>query len=150
MLAKIEKMKGLSLTLVRLVIGALFIAHGLAKWGLWQAAPSDQMPAMMLYIMRALSIIEPVAGVLMILGAFVPVVGLVFVVIMLGAIPTKIFVFEAVFTGGWSYDLLILVSSLALASHGGGLWTVEKFMPKKKSAMSSGMPSQQPPQAPMQ
>lgn len=127
-----KKHAGWKLLILRLVIGAIFIAHGLAKWGMWQAAPSDQMPAVMLWVLRILSIVEPVFGVLTILGAGLPIVGLVFAIIMIGAIYFKITVIGVQFTGGWSYELLILAASLVMASSGGGKFSADEMMMKKK------------------
>ena len=129
------------LTILRLVVGAIFIVHGLAKFGMWEMSPSADMPVAMLWIFRILSIVEPVAGVAMVLGLFVPVVGLIFTVIMLGAIPTQIFMFQAEFAGGWAYELLILASALVLAAHGGGAWSLDDMMKKNKSAAPKPMDS---------
>lgn len=133
------------LFLLRLVVGAIFIAHGTAKFGMWQASPSADMPAMMLWIMRILSIVEPLAGVAMIAGFMVPVMAIIFAVIMLGAIPTRIFVAEVAFTGGWAYELLILTASLVLASHGGGILSMDG---KKHKGGSVSTPAASTPAAP--
>lgn len=126
---------------LRVVVGALFIAHGIAKFGMWHVAPSAEMPVAMLWIMRILSIVEPIAGIAMILGFMVPVMGLIFTVIMLGAVPVKIFMFDAVFTGGWSYELLILAAAMVLTAHGGGAWSMDEIMKKKKSSPQPQQPA---------
>ncbi|MAF13716.1 MAG: hypothetical protein CMI53_02375 [Parcubacteria group bacterium] len=132
-----KKHAAVKLLLLRLVIGAIFIAHGTAKWGMWQASPSEQLPAAMMWTLRALSIVEPIAGVAMILGLFVPIFSIVLALIMVGATYFSITKFGKPFTGGWAYELLILVSSLVLASHGGGKFSLDEMMANKKSASVS-------------
>lgn len=123
--------------LLRLTIGAIFIAHGTAKWGMWQASPSDQLPVAMMWILRILSVVEPIAGVMMILGLFVPLVAMLFAIIMVGAVYLGITQFAKPFASGWAYELLILVSSLVLASHGDGKFSLDDMMAKKKLASTS-------------
>lgn len=132
------------LFLLRLVMGAIFLAHGTAKFKGWSAPAEGLMP----WIMRILSIVEPLAGLVLVLGLFVPIASMVVAVIMVGAIYAKITQFGAPFAGGWSYDLLILASALVLASHGGGAYSLDKKMMAKKSMPKEPMnqpPAQQPP-----
>lgn len=140
-----EKHKAMSFTLLRIIVGIIFIVHGTAKWAMWGVTPSEQMPEMMLWIMRILSIVEPIAGLAMVLGLFVPIAGAVFVVIMVGAIFFKITQFGSPFvfpTGaaGWSYDLLIFGAAIVLKKNGGGWMSLDDMMAKKKLAMSATKP----------
>jgi len=127
-----------SLLILRVVVGAIFIAHGTAKWGMWQATPSDQLPAAMMWILRALSIIEPITGVAMILGLFVPIAGAIFSLIVISAIIVRITQFGTPFIfpdgPGWSYELMILASVIVLKKFGGGLLSLDEKMQAKKSA----------------
>lgn len=118
--------------------------------GMWQATPSDQLPAAMIYIMRALSVIEPITGVAMILGLFVPIAGVIFALIMISAIVVRITQFGTPFImpngPGWSYELLILASVIVLKKFGGGVLSLdEKMRAKKGSALAAPTP---PPAAP--
>ena len=139
------KHQQIGLLLLRVVVGAIFIAHGTSKWGMWQATPSDQLPAAMIYIMRALSVIEPITGVAMILGLFVPSAGAIFALIMISAIVVRITQFGTPFIfpngPGWSYELLILASVIVLKKFGGGVLSLdEKMKAKKGSAPAAPAP----------
>lgn len=145
------KHQQMSLVLLRVVVGAIFIAHGTAKWGMWQATPSDQLPAVMMWILRALSVIEPITGVAMILGLFVPIAGAIFALIMIGAMFVRITQFGTPFIfpdgPGWSYELMILASVIVLKKFGGGLLSLDAKMKAKKAGAStpSSPPSVNPP-----
>ncbi|AJY75215.1 DoxX family protein [Paenibacillus beijingensis] len=75
-------------TLMRVVLGILFLAHGISKldMGLGNVAgwfESIQLPGFLAYIV---GIIELVGGIMLILGLFTRYVSVLFIVIMLGAI----------------------------------------------------------------
>lgn len=115
---------------------------------MWQATPSDQLPAAMIYIMRALSVIEPITGVAMILGLFVPIAGAIFALIMIAAIVVRITQFGTPFImpngPGWSYELLILASVIVLKKFGGGVLSLDEKMRAKK-VTTPKPPTSQPP-----
>lgn len=140
-----EKHQQMSLLILRVVVGAIFIAHGTAKWGMWQATSSDQMPEVMLWILRILSVVEPIAGVAMILGLFVPITGAIFALIMIGAIIIRITQFGTPFIlpegPGWSYEILILASVVVLKKFGGGMLSLDEKMHANKSTAPSSNPS---------
>lgn len=118
------------LTLLRLAVGIIFLTHGLMKLGMWKMASSPQMPGSLLTLMRILSIVEPVGGVALILGVFTQIVGIAFVVVMLGAIYHKMFKWGKKFTGdgGWELDFILLAASLALILGGGGAWSLDVLL----------------------
>ena len=119
----------------------------LAKWGMWQATPSEQLPAVMMWLLRALSIIEPITGVAMILGLFVPIGAANFALIMLGAIFVRSTQFGIPFIfpdgPGWSYELLVLASVIILKKFGGGVMSLDAKMQAKKGAAPAS-PDNQP------
>ncbi len=116
--------------LLRLTVGIIFIKHGMMKIAMWKMQPSEQMPAQMLNLMRGLSIVESVAGLAMIIGLFTQLVAVVLGIVMLGAMYYKIFKWGKKFTGdgGWEFDLILLVASLALVLSNGGKWALDALL----------------------
>jgi uncharacterized membrane protein YphA (DoxX/SURF4 family) len=86
--------------------------------------PNAQMSAGVLSLMKLLSIIEPLAGLALILGIGLNLAALVLALIMIGAILMKIFVFKVGFIAlqatGWELDLALLAANLVLFLGGGG------------------------------
>lgn len=117
---------------LRLIIGAIFIYHGYQKWGMWAA--DTQATGSMLIIMRILAIAEPLGGLALIVGAWTRLASIGLLIIMLGAIYMKMFVFGAGFAGqgGWEFDLANLGALLVLATHGAGKLSCDGCYMKKK------------------
>jgi len=115
---------------VRVVLGAIFIVHGVSKLPLWQSVP-ENMPNGMLVIMKILSIVEPLGGAAMILGLGAQFVALIFVVIMVGAINVKINTWGLGFMNGWEFELLILATSLYVFFRGPGKLSLDRLICKK-------------------
>jgi len=124
MLQQLNKYYDFGLLFLRLAVGAIFIVHGLQKLAMWNMAPNAQMGAGALLLMKLLSITEPLAGAVLILGIWINLAALVLALIMLGAILMKIFVFKVGFvalqTTGWELDLALLAANLVLLLGGGG------------------------------
>lgn len=116
------------LLVLRVVIGIIFLLHGLMKLKLWKMKPSDQLPASKLYIMRLLSILEPIGALAVFAGFLTQIVAVCFGLIMLGAIGTKLG-HKAPFIGhdktGWELDLVILAACLVVLFLGGGLYSLD-------------------------
>jgi len=106
----------LSIFLLRAAVGLIFLIHGTQKWKMWKMQPSEQMPAKMISMMKMLSVAEPLAGLLLISGIFIQWAAIALAVIMIGAIYFKVLVWKKKFTevGGWEFDLLLLIASLAI------------------------------------
>lgn len=112
-----------ALLVLRLVIGAIFLYHGIQKLGLWSEAPA-QLSSTMLLIMRILSILEPLAGLAMITGLYTDVAAIVLMVVMAGAMGMKIKGNSSF--NQWEFDLLLFAGNLVIASMGAGRFTVRK------------------------
>ena len=119
---------------LRIALGSIFIAHGLLKWGLWSAAPSEQLSAGMLWILRILSIAEPLGGAAIIVGFWTPAAAIGMAVVMLGVINMKINSMHTGFIGqkgtGWELDFLVLCSALCILFVGTGKYTITKLFSK--------------------
>lgn len=115
-----------ALLLMRIALAAVFLIHGLSKRGMWKAAPSDSMPSSQLWLMRLLSVVEPLAGIGVLLGIYTTVCALALALVMIGAIYYKIAVWKKKFseTGGWEFDLVLLAAALLLAALGPGVFSL--------------------------
>lgn len=112
---------------LRIAVAAVFLTHGLAKRGMWKMAPSEQMPGLQLNLMRFLSIVEPLAGIGVLLGIFTVYSALALAIVMIGAMYFKISVWKKKFseTSGWEFDLVLLAAALMIAAAGPGVFSLE-------------------------
>ena len=71
-----------------------------------------------------LGVVESLSGALLILGYFIQYASLALIVVMLGALWSKIFKWRVPFTAsdktGWEFDLLLLAASFLIFTTGGG------------------------------
>lgn len=107
---------------LRVVIGIIFIAHGLPK-----ITQSQQMAEMMPWgagLVMVHGAVEVVGGVLLALGLITQIVAIVFGVIMIGAIFVKGTQMKTGFApmgaAGWEWDLVLLAGLLLLFLAGPG------------------------------
>ena len=123
-----------ALLAARVVLGIVLIAHGLQKLGNgWDATAAGfagmGIPAAEVAAAFAIAV-ELGGGVLIILGAFTSVVGLLVVVNMLGAL---IFAHAAggvfVGDGGWELVAMIATTALVLAAVGAGRLSLDARLP---------------------
>lgn len=103
----------------RIIVGILFLFHGIAKWG---TITSD------LFSMFGIAgVIEIIAGILIIVGYKVRWVALIAAIEMLVAF----FVIHGAkgfnpFSNGGELALMFFVSFLVLWAHGAGIWAVDR------------------------
>jgi putative oxidoreductase len=117
----------LALLLMRLLVGLVFVTSG------WSHATDpvargksiEQSPG----FTRLLGVAELAGGLGVAFGVLPQLAALGLILVMLGAIQKKIFVWHTGFWGkhgdGWHYDLLFVVMCLVIATTGGGrylLW----------------------------
>lgn len=120
-----------SLLLMRIALGAVFLAHGKMKWSMWKTPEPGEQNSMR-NMMRFLSIVEPLGGLAVIAGFFTQFAAAGFVLIMLGAIWFKIKAWKLPFIGvnatGWEFDLMNLVASLVLVTAGAGMYSLDRWL----------------------
>lgn len=110
-------MGGLSLFLLRLVLGQIFLVHG---WRKLVNKESDGSPKY-----KLLGVIEVFGGVLLITGFLYWLGALIAIVVMLGALFLKAFVWDSQsYVSNAEYDLLILLASLVVLALGAGAWSL--------------------------
>jgi putative oxidoreductase len=123
----IQKLKhpNLGIVLIRLALGIVFIANGWAKFanmaGTISFFESIGIGAPIVYLISA---VELFGGILMILGVGTRYVAALFAAIMFGAIATVKSNLGLV--GGYEYELVLLLVSLAMVFIGGGRYKVWK------------------------
>ncbi len=125
----LQKYGDVAMLVLRLALGAVFIGHGVLKFGAWQQ-PAEGMNI----VMMILSIAEPVGGVAIILGVLTQWAALGLSIVMLGAIYLKQFVWGGAFINSagpaWELDAAILGGLLVLACYGAGRLSVGAMMRK--------------------
>ncbi|WP_202080872.1 DoxX family protein [Caldalkalibacillus salinus] len=132
----------ISLFIVRIVLGLTFLVHGVEKFqmGLGNVAgffESLGVPGMLAYIVGP---IEMIGGIAMLLGLGTRVVGVLFAIIMVGAI--TIVKWDAGLlgnetSGGYELDLLLLAVSVQMAMTGSRMLSLDHFFTREKQSTIS-------------
>lgn len=128
----------------RVVIGVVFIAHGLQKFVEWGIAGTAQSFGQMGIPLPGASawvaaLVETVGGAALVLGVGLPVAGVLLALNMLGALvfyhlPAGFFVSDA--DGGIEYVLVLATSSLALGFRGGA-YTLDNALNRNRDAVAA-------------
>lgn len=111
--------------LIRLGVGVVFLVHGIQKLTSLSSTVGFfgmlGVPSFLTYIVVA---IEVLGGAAMILGVGVRLAGIGIVAVMLGAI----FLVKAKvgFTGGYEFDLVLLLAALSITLLGAGKYSLER------------------------
>ena len=127
-LSSLSRYGELAMLALRLIIGAIFIGHGMMKFGSW-SQPAEGMNI----VMMILSIAEPLGGIALVAGVLTRWAALGLSVIMLGAIYMKQFVWGGAFMGAqmsWELDAAILGGLLVLLCYGAGRLSLDAMMRK--------------------
>ena len=126
--------RSIALLVSRIILGVILVAHGYQKFAEWTLAGTAQAFAGMGIPLPGVSaavaaIIELVGGILLILGAFTPIVGvLVFLQMLVAAVLVHISNGIFVADGGWELVGAIGAGALALAAAGAGRWSVDGLL----------------------
>ena len=119
------------LTLLRLALGTMWIAHALLKWfvftlpGTAQFFASVGYPGFLAYPVFA---VELLGGLALVFGLYARQVSLLLVPVMLAAAAVHLpngWVFTNP-NGGWEYPVFLAVASLALWLAGDGAWALRR------------------------
>lgn len=127
-LSSLQKYGDAATLFLRVVLAAVFIGHGVLKFGSW-SQPAEGMNI----VMMILSVAEPLGGVALLLGVLTRWAALGLSVIMLGAIYFKQFVWGGAFMGDgttWEFDAVLLASLLVLLCYGAGRVSVDAMLRK--------------------
>jgi putative oxidoreductase len=116
----------LALLFMRLLVGWVFVYSGWshAKNPVKRGKSIGTSPG----VTRLIGIAEVAGGLGVAFGVLTPIAAIGLILIMLGAISKKIFVWHTGFWGkgtdGWHYDLLFVAMCLVIATTGGGRWVL--------------------------
>ena len=127
-LSSLNKFGDAAMLLLRVVLGAIFIGHGMMKFGSFQ-----QPAAGMNILMMVLAVAEPIGGAALVLGVLTRWAALGLSLVMLGAIYMKQFAWGGAFMGAqmsWELDAAILGGLLILLTHGAGRFSLDSMMRK--------------------
>ena len=119
----------LSLLLLRLMVGVVFVASG------WNHLKDPEGRGKSIGMSKAFTAflgLAEVAGSLgVIFGVLPQLAAIGLILVMLGAIQKKIFVWHTGFWGkqgnGWHYDLMLVVMNLVIACTGGGKYALHEL-----------------------
>ena len=124
-----NKTQDTALLVLRLVVAAVFLYAGSAKWPFWATWP-EGMSVVLLNLTRLLSIVEPLGSLALLLGLLTRWAAAGLGIIMVGAVYFARFTLGAsLFTSpqgtGLDYNLLLLAGCIALFAFGAGAWSVD-------------------------
>ena len=116
----------LALLFMRLLVGVVFVSSG---WKHFQdPVARGKSIGLSPGVTRFLGLTEIAGGLGVALGILPQVAALGLILVMLGAIHRKIFVWKTGFWGphsdGWSYDLFFVAMNLVIATTGGGRYVL--------------------------
>jgi putative oxidoreductase len=120
--------------MLRLVVAAIFLYAGSAKWPFW-SAPPEGMSVLLLNVMKFLSVVEPLGSLAVALGVLTRWAAAGLSIIMVGAIFfARLTLHAGLFTTpqgtGLDYNLLILASCVTLIAFGAGGWSLDAVRKK--------------------
>lgn len=121
------RLPDLGILLIRLGVGIVFLVHGYQKLmaldGTIGFMGKLGVPSILVYLVVA---IEFLGGIAMILGLCSRLAGILIAAVMVGAI--YLVKFNAGFTGGYEFDLVLLLSALGITFLGSGKYSLEKML----------------------
>ena len=126
MFPQLHQFTDLALVVLRMMVAIVFVNSG------WSAAKDPAGRSKDLGLSRPftlfLGVVEVLAGLGVLLGILIQLSAAVLIIINLGAVHKKLFVWHTGFWGeasaGWSYDLLFIVMSLVILTTGGGRYVI--------------------------
>jgi len=120
----------IGLLILRLVIGIIFIYHGLPK--LLNSSKMSGGMGMSATFIFILGLVEILGGLGSILGFYTQIAAIILSIVMFGAIYKKMFVWNIPFFSrqgtGWEFDLMILGGTLALLFLGSGNISIDSLI----------------------
>jgi len=123
MFPQLAQFTGVALLLLRLIVGIVFITSG------WKHLKDPEARSKSIGMSKGFTIFlgaaEVAASLGLIFGVLTQLVAAGLILIMLGAIQKKIFVWHTGFwgesgTNGWSYDTMLVIMNLVIVTTGGG------------------------------
>lgn len=130
--------RDIALLVARVLLGVVLIAHGLQKFGEWTLGGTAQAFGQMGVALPGIAapvaaVVELIGGVLLLVGAFSAVTGLI-VALQMGVAAVIVHVGNGVFidNGGWELVGVIAAAALAVAAAGPGRYSVDALLTRKQ------------------
>jgi putative oxidoreductase len=126
MFPQLAQFTDLSLLLLRLMIGAIFVTSGWndLRDSKGRALSIGMSPAFTIFLGAA----ELAGGLAVAIGALTQLAAIGLILVMLGAIQRKVFVWHTGFWGaqayGWHYDLMLVLMNLVIICTSGGRYVL--------------------------
>lgn len=120
---ELTRLTDIALLLLRIMVGIVFITSG------WKHLQDPEVRSKDIEASKGFTVFlgaaEVAGGLGVLLGVFAQIAAIGLILIMLGAIQKKIFVWRTGFwgssgTNGWSYDTMFIVMNLVIVTTGGG------------------------------
>lgn len=113
----------IALVIIRIALGSVFIVHGWAKVadlaGTAGFFASIGLPAYLAYVV---AFIELIGGIMIVLGVYARIAAIFVAAVMIGAIVSL--KWAKGFSGGWEFDLVLLLNAIALFVTGSGRFSL--------------------------
>lgn len=128
-LSSLHRYGDVAVLVLRVILGAIFIGHGMMKFGSF-SQPAEGMNI----VMMILAVAEPLGGAALLLGVLTQWAALGLSIIMVGAIVMKQFVWGGSFISSsgpaWEFDAALLGGLLVLLCYGAGRLSADSMMRK--------------------
>ena len=130
MFPQLAQFTDVALLLLRIMVGLVFITSG------WKHLKDPEARSKSIGMSKGFTIFlgaaELAGGLGVIFGVLAQLAAISLILIMLGAIQKKIFVWRTGFwgksgTNGWSYDTMLLIMNLVIVTTGGGKLSLMKW-----------------------
>jgi putative oxidoreductase len=130
MFPRLAQFTDVALLLLRAMVGIVFIVGG------WKHLRNPEARSKDIGMSKGFTIFlgaaEFAGGLGLVFGVFAQLAAIGLILIMLGAIQKKIFVWQTGFwgssgTNGWSYDTMLIVMNLVIVTTGGGNLSLMKW-----------------------
>ena len=123
---QLARFADVALLLLRVMVGIVFITSG------WNHVTKSEERSKSIGMSKGFTLVlgvgELAAGFGVTLGVFTQIAAMLLILVMLGAIHKKIFVWHTGFWGekasGWHYDLMFVVMNLVILTTGGGRYVL--------------------------
>jgi putative oxidoreductase len=126
MFPELVRFQDLGLLLLRLMVGAVFVTSGWSH--VTKADERSKSIGMSKGFTIFLGVAEVAGGLGVSFGVLTQLAAIGLILVMLGAIQKKIFVWKTGFWGekssGWHYDLMLVVMNLVILFSDGGRWVL--------------------------